>query len=295
MHKSGKTLVLNAGRYQAKIVTVGAGLAELTYLGRHLVVPHKPEEMPPAHMGKVLLPWPNRIAGGRYHYAGKTFTPAINDSESGSAIHGLLAWQNWQVAHQSAAEVTLTAFLPPTYGYPFMLACEVTWRLDAHAGLSACIATQNLGDEPAPYGAGAHPYLTCNLEKVDSCTVVIPAEQAFSVDAQRHPLHLVDAHELGLLFSTPRKIGATLVDHTFKTLANGKAWEVRLTSQRQAMSTFLRSDQPWLQIYTGDKLNRIGLAVEPMSCPPDAFNSGLDLLSLAPGQTHQLRFSIGGE
>ena len=42
MHSGGKTIQLQAGQYQAKIVTVGAGLAELTYRGRHIVMPHKP-------------------------------------------------------------------------------------------------------------------------------------------------------------------------------------------------------------------------------------------------------------
>lgn len=56
MHSGGKTIHLQAGHYQAKIVTVGAGLAELTHRGRHIVIPHKPEEMPLAHLGKVLIP-----------------------------------------------------------------------------------------------------------------------------------------------------------------------------------------------------------------------------------------------
>jgi galactose mutarotase-like enzyme len=37
MHSGGKTIQLQAGHYQAKIVTVGAGLAELTHRGRHLL------------------------------------------------------------------------------------------------------------------------------------------------------------------------------------------------------------------------------------------------------------------
>lgn len=56
MHCSGQTVSLAAGDYHATIVTVGAGLAELTFQGCHLVIPHKPEEMPLAHLGKVLIP-----------------------------------------------------------------------------------------------------------------------------------------------------------------------------------------------------------------------------------------------
>ena len=52
MHCSGQTVSLAAGDYHATIVTVGAGLAELTFQGCHLVIPHKPEEMPLAHLGR---------------------------------------------------------------------------------------------------------------------------------------------------------------------------------------------------------------------------------------------------
>ena len=97
MHSGGKTIHLQAGHYQAKIVTVGAGLAELTHRGRHIVIPHKPEEMPLAHLGKVLIPWPNRVVDGSYHYNGKDYQLAVNDSVSHTAIHGLLAWRDWQI------------------------------------------------------------------------------------------------------------------------------------------------------------------------------------------------------
>ncbi len=81
MHSSGKTLVLRAGDYQATLVTVGAGLAELTYAGQHLVLPHPPETLPLAHMGKVLIPWPNRVAKGTWYHNGKWLHLPINDHE----------------------------------------------------------------------------------------------------------------------------------------------------------------------------------------------------------------------
>ncbi|SUG85640.1 aldose-1-epimerase [Salmonella enterica subsp. enterica] len=114
MHSGGKTIQLNAGHYQAKIVTVGAGLAELTHHGRHVVIPHKPEEIPMAHLGKVLIPWPNRVTNGCYSYNGKVFQLAVNDPVSQTAIHGLLAWRDWQINYQSTTEASLTIFLPPS-------------------------------------------------------------------------------------------------------------------------------------------------------------------------------------
>ncbi|MHB7566367.1 aldose-1-epimerase [Citrobacter braakii] len=280
MHSGGKTIHLQAGHYQAKIVTVGAGLAELMHRGRHIVIPHKPEEMPQAHLGKVLVPWPNRVADGCYQHNGKTFQLAVNDPISHTAIHGLLAWRDWQINQQSASEVSLMIFLPPSYGYPFALVSEVIYRLGADCGLHVFIRTQNVGDEIAPYGAGAHPYLTCNLHPINGCELTLPASEETCGERD---------------FTTPRLIAQTTIDHTFRTLPPDAEWEVRITSQSQNMSTFLRSHQPWLQIYTGEKLARRGLAVEPMTCPPDAFNSGISLIHLAPGEAHQMHFLIGSE
>ncbi|KTR48245.1 aldose epimerase [Pantoea ananatis] len=275
MHSSGQTLVLHAGEYQAKIVTVGAGLAELTHAGRHLVLPHPPEAMPLAHMGKVLIPWPNRVAKGTWKHNGKRLQLPINDHEGVTAIHGLLAWRDWQVTKHTDSEATLTVFLPPSYGYPFALLSTVTYRLDAAQGLEVSISSQNVGDQPAPYGVGSHPYLTCNMTLVDHCLLTLPAAIAEGD------------------FLTPRRLASTQIDCSVNTRTAGREWEVRLTCPKQALSVLLRSDQPWLQIYSGEKLGRTGLAAEPMSCPPDAFNSGIDVIFLAPQARHLMTFTIG--
>lgn len=289
MHSGGKTIQLQAGHYQAKIVTVGAGLAELTHHGRHIVMPHKPEEMPLAHLGKILVPWPNRVTNGCYQHHGRTFQLAVNDLASHTAIHGLLAWRDWQINQQSASEASLSIFLPPSYGYPFSLHVEVVYRLKTTSGLQVVITTQNIGDGVAPYGCGAHPYLTCDLERLDSCTLTLPTNEVLNLDTLQ--LH----HTEALNFTTPYPIGATRIDHTFRTQASGDEWKVSVFSPSKNMTTFLRSNQPWLQVYSGEKLQRLGLAVEPMSCPPDSFNSGIDLISLAPNESHRLYFSIGAE
>ena len=167
MHSGGNTILLAAGDYRAQIVSVGAGLAELTWQGKHLVIPHKPEEMPLAHLGKVLIPWPNRIANGIYQHDGHEYQLPINEHGSNTAIHGLLAWRDWQIDELTATKASFSIFLPPSYGYPFALISRVIYSLDATAGLSVEIISQNVGDKPAPYGVGIHPYLTCDLTPVD--------------------------------------------------------------------------------------------------------------------------------
>ncbi|HCL5252704.1 TPA: aldose-1-epimerase [Salmonella enterica] len=293
MHSGGKTILLTAGDYRAQIVTVGAGLAGLTYQGRHLVIPHNPEEMPMAHLGKVLIPWPNRIANGCYQHNGHEYQLPINEHASKASIHGFLAWRNWQVSELTTTKVSLTAFLPPSYGYPFALISQVIYSLHGESGLSVEIISKNIGNEPAPYGAGIHPYLTCNLAPVDGYMLQLPAKQVFAVDAQSNPTHLHAVDELGLNYINQRILGDKRIDHTFKT--DSDEWEMHITDPQQALSVSLRSDQPWLQIYSGEKLHRKGIAVEPMSCPPNAFNSGIDLLLLSPEQQHRLFFNIRGK
>jgi len=52
----------------------------------------------------------------------------------------------------------------------------------------------------------------------------------------------------------------------------------------------------YLQVFSGDTLavdrRRQGLAVEPMSCPPDAFRSGVDVAGLQPGESHVLEWGL---
>ena len=289
MHKSGITIALAAGDYRAEIVSVGAGIASLTHRGRHLVIPHPPEEMPLAHLGKVLIPWPNRIASGSYQYGGSTFTPAINDRAGNTAIHGLLAWLNWQFVEQTPSRVTLSAFLAPSYGYPFMLASEVSYWLDETTGLSARLLSHNIGDVTAPYGVGIHPYLTCNLQRIDECGLQLPTRALFNVANKE--MFTDDA----LDFLALRNIASTQIDHTFKAPEGRAPYAVRLTHPQTDMTVCLKTHAPWLQIYSGEKLERRGLAVEPMSCPPDAFNSGIDVVHLNPGDSHRLSFEIGSE
>jgi len=57
----------------------------------------------------------------------------------------------------------------------------------------------------------------------------------------------------------------------------------------------MEAEDPWCQVYSGEEIGRAGVAVEPMTCPPDAFNSGEDVIVLEPGDSHVFEFRIRGE
>jgi aldose 1-epimerase len=92
-------------------------------------------------------------------------------------------------------------------------------------------------------------------------------------------------------FRAPRRLGDTQLDHAFTGLArdsDGRAW-ARLSGDRAQVAFWADEGYRWLQVFTGDGLEperrRRALAIEPMTCPPNAFASGTDLLILQPGDS----------
>ncbi|QWW20345.1 aldose-1-epimerase [Schaalia sp. 19OD2882] len=290
---SGKELVLTSGDYVARVVTVGAGIAGLTLRGVDLLQPHAVTEIPEGYLGKTLVPWPNRIANGSYTWQGIRHDVPVNEGETGCALHGLMCWVDWEVVHADKDSATLGTFIAPRPGYPWALQCWVTYALCAEKGLSVTVATKNIGVEAAPYGASSHPYLTVGLTEVDEYSMTIPAATVAEVDEDLIPVALRPAGDLDLDLREGRVLGTARIDHAFTDLPEGP-WTVRLTIPATGSWVEIESDARWVQVYTGERLGRRGVAVEPMTCAPNAFNSGDGLVELEPGVTHSLTFTVRG-
>lgn len=291
---NGELIALEAGEYKATVTTVGAALQGLSFRGQDLVLPFPADELPPAYSGKTLMPWPNRVAGGAYDFGGKTYGLPVNEPATGSALHGLVLWSDWRVEQRSQSSVTLTHLLHGEPGYPFQLALSVSYLLDAGTGLSVELQARNCGTAAAPYGCGSHPYITVDGEDISTCELGFRAGKVLLTDERLRPAGLTDTRATDFDFSTARTIAAQSLDHAFTALAE-EEWAVTLRSPALGLSAVVRSTRsqaPWLQLYTGELRGRKGLAVEPMSCPPDAFNSGQDLVVLEPGQSHSLGYRI---
>lgn len=299
---TGAQHAIAAGDYAATVTELGAGLRSLTHRGRPLITGYEPDELPPAAAGQLLAPWPNRIDGGRYHFGGATFQLELSEAARGNAIHGLTRWANWAPARGVTAQstggqapadrVTLRHVLHGRPGYPFCLSMSVTYRLEAEGGLAVSVTAENAGTRPAPYGTGSHPYLTTGAPSVDTCELELPAALWLPADDRGIPAGRPQQVEGSPFdFRAPRPIGDTSLDHALTCLtrdSSGRAW-VRLTDQGTAVGLWAGPGYDWLQVFTGDHLaghlRRCALAVEPMTCPPNAFASGEDVLTLAPGDS----------
>lgn len=282
------TYAIRAGQYEAVIVNEGAGLASLRRSGRDLVIPHDPADRPAAFNGKVLIPWPNRIAAGTYFYDGTQYTVPITEPENNAALHGLQSWEPWDVVDWTDNAVELVVATRPTDGYPFHLQTFARYELTDEGGLSVRVRTENLGERVAPYGTGTHSYLTCNGALLDECTLLLPAAEVLEVDSNLTPTGRTAVADAGLDLTEEPIVGRLRIDHAFTGLsAEDGQWRVRLRHPESNTAVVLESDEPWVQVYSGEKLDRRGVAVEPMTCPPNAFNSGEDLILLAPGESHE--------
>ena len=290
---SGREIALQAGDYEARIVTVGAGLAGLRYRGHELVVPHSVDECPPGYLGKVLMPWPNRVAGGSYSWEGTSYDLPVDEPTFGTALHGFVAFQEWEIAEADDSSVLLRTLIAARYSYPWTLLASVRYRLDADAGLSIELSATNIGEGTAPYGVGFHPYLAVDGVQADDLELTNPASIIYEADASMIPVAAHDVADFGLDFRTPARIGTSQLDHAFAGLPEGM-WTVTLRDPASGVGVSLSSEARWLQVYSADYIGRVGVAVEPMSCPPNAFNSGTDVVALDAGQTHTLSARIAG-
>lgn len=291
---NGELTVLEAGEYKAAVATVGAGLVSLSFRGQDIVLPFPPQELPPAYAGKVLMPWPNRVAGGAYTFAGRRYELPVNEPATGSSLHGLALWNEWQVEQRSDAAVVLTHLLHGEPGYPFQLALSARYTLDANTGLNVELTARNCGTADAPYGVGSHPYITVGGEDISSCELSFRAGKVLVTDENLQPTGLLETAGTDFDFSEPRLLASQSLDHAFTVLPDG-SWSVALRNPALKLSAVVAAsgtDAPWVQLYSGELRGRKGLAVEPMTCPPNAFNSGQDLVVLQPGQSHALSFRI---
>ncbi|WP_198009110.1 aldose 1-epimerase family protein [Saccharomonospora saliphila] len=299
MLPSGEQIELRHGEYRAVVTQVGASLRVLEYAGRPLVRAFAEDEVRPVYSGAVLAPWPNRIADGRYTVGGHEYQLPLTEPERATALHGLVAWQPWRPVARSVSRVDLECLLWPTPGYPFPLLLTTTYRLTG-AGLEVRLAARNAGTAEAPYGCSIHPYLVGGAGRVDDWSLELPAQSYLEVDPDRLlPVADRTVHGSAFDFRGGRRIGDTEIDHAFGTVTagrDGRAEAVVRDADGTGVHLTWDSACPWVQVHTADRpeaaLHRSGLAVEPMTCPPDAFRTGRDLVWLAPGQAHEVSWRL---
>lgn len=288
---SGKQITITAGDLRAVIVEVGGGLRSYCADGQELLDGYRADEMSSSGRGQVLIPWPNRLQDGNYEFDGRRHQLPLNEPERRNAIHGLVRWANWTIAEQERHRAVMEYVLHPQPGYPFTLAISIEYAVSDN-GLTVRTTATNIGADRCPYGSGAHPYLTFGTPTIDHLMLRVPARTMLRSDERGLPVGTKAVAGTQYDFQQPRQIGSTQLDTAFTDLARDQDGfaRVELRDPNRGTQVFFWVDRsyPYLMLFTGDPLpdvNRRSLAVEPMTCPPNAFRTGDALVRLEPGSS----------
>jgi aldose 1-epimerase len=291
---------ISSGGYSAGVVQEGAAVRTLTHEGRDLIVPFALGEPMPDYRGAIVAPWPNRIPDGRYAFGGVEHRVPINEPSRAAALHGLASHVPWTVLYHDPTQLGLRHILRPSKGYPFELLLDVTYAMD-ESGFHTTITATNTGEHTAPYGTCPHPYLVAGPSPLDAWYLELDADTFLEVTPERLiPLHRTAVDGTAFDYRRPRQLAKTAIDHAFTdlraTVAGGRPRVTLWDPTGSGVAMTWGEACPWVQLHTADheipERHRIGLAVEPMTCPPNAFNSGDDLVVLLPGMTHRAHWSI---
>ena len=297
---SGRQYEIARGATRATIVEVGGGLRTLTVGGRDALDGYGQHEICPGGRGQVLMPWPNRLDRGSYDWDGDSLQSPWSEPELTNAIHGLVRFAAWKCVVAEPTRLEMAHRLWPSPGYPFTLDLRVTYSV-GEDGLTVHSSATNVGADPAPFGCGQHPYLRPQSgDTVDRCALSIPARSFLPTDDRGLPTGVEEVAGTAYDFRTARTIGTDVLDLGFTDLVrdgDGRAWVELTQPDAERMAIWVDESYPYIQVYTGDTLpdprrRRQGLAVEPMTCPPNAFASATDVWRIEPGETRTATWGL---
>jgi len=297
---SGLQFEIHRGNMSAVITEVGAGLRVFSVGGQEFLFTFSQDQMSMFSEGQVLIPFPNRIDMGSYVFNGVTEQLPLSEPARMNAIHGLTRWMNWLLVRNEGHRVIMSLVLHAQDGYPFVLSLQETYAL-TDRGLEVQTVAQNIGSTALPYGHGHHPYLTVGTDLINTDTLRLPANSYFLTNSRLIPIPpAVPVTGTPFDFRKPHAIGTVQMDTGFTDLifdADGFA-RVKLTAPGGSpqVTVFMDSNHQFLQVFTGDALpaadQRRAIAIEPYTCAANAFNNGLGLRVLQPGESFTTLWGI---
>lgn len=315
-------LEISAGEYRADISAFGGGPRSLEYAGRPLLVDYPRGEFPPLSAATLLAPWPNRVADGVFIHDGVVHRMQITEPGRSNAIHGFVADCAWDFVEAGEDHVVLSIEPGPQPGWNWPMRFTVRWSVDADAGLRADVTAENLGASACPFGFGFHPYLSAAGADLADCVLSVDVERNLPLEPVRNlpagPDVPADAVVPGLsdgvltsglwldhCFASPAPASApapstSLDDGAAAGESAGRPARARLVGpDGDGVEMWADEAFGWFQIFTADPARREGfprvgraLAVEPMTCPPDALRSGRDLIRIGAGESVELSMGI---
>jgi aldose 1-epimerase len=268
------------GRATAQIAQLGASLRHVAVDGLDVVPPYPHDAPTPAASGLVLVPWPNRVRDGKWAQRGTSYQLSISEPALGNASHGLLRFAPYRLDTRTDDAAVLSAEVFPQTGYPFHLVVTVRYAL-GDDGLHVVHEVRNVGAAEAPVAVGQHPYLSLGGVPTADLVLRSPGATRFVVDDRKLPVGREPVDGATDLRGG-RRLGDLDLDTAYGDLArdpDGRARTSLTAPDGRRVSLWQGEGLDFVQVFTTDRYpgQELAVAIEPMSAPADALNSGIGL------------------
>lgn len=249
-----------------------------------------------SYKGSLLAPFPNRIDGGKYNFNGRVNQLEINLPDENNAIHGLIYNRPFHIVSQNTSETSANLELKfisdgSLKGYPYKFELSIIYSLDELNGLSICAKVSNIDSVNIPFGIGWHPYFTFNT-KINNLEFKLPSDVQFIVNNRMLPTGKVKSYNS---FHSPSLIEESNFDTCFGLTEKSGIAETQIFDKELNIGFAIWQETGvnkynYLQIYTPDSRNSI--AIEPMTCIPNAFNTEGSFTVLEPAETSSTSWGV---
>lgn len=294
---SGEQIDLTRGQLSAVVTEVGATLRCLRFRAEPVLWEFPIDEIDSGARGQVLAPWPNRLEDGTYSFGDKLGRAPLDEPELKNAIHGLVRWLAFELEDRTEERVSLSCVIHPQPAYPFRVRVELDYEL-GESGLEVTCRAINTGSDKAPFGVGFHPYLLGGAAGIDEAGLALAARRRLILNERCLPVgeELVSGTDFAL---DGGPVGSRALNecYTEPVLSPDGRWHARLQLPGRITELWADSAFGYIMCYTGDSfeepaLRRRAVAIEPMTCPPNALRTGTSLIELHPGEQWQAAWGI---
>lgn len=292
---TGQQFTISSGSSRAIITELAAGLREFSVGGEHIAEPFGEFSTPPMGCGIVLVPWPNRVAGGAWMLNGKKQQLDLTDPGFLGASHGLLRNSPYRVASHDESSITLAATVFPQHGYPFLLETAVRYELVGET-LSVTHDIRNDSDAAAPVAVGAHPYFRIGSVPTEELTLSVQGSTRFTLDEKLIPVDEVPV-DGDFDLRGGRLLGEVDLNVALGGLPAGTTESVLTAPDGRSVTVWQDDNFRFVQVYTPRNFpaaegERLAVAIEPMTAAPDALNNGKGLRWVEPGESFTASWGV---
>lgn len=294
-YASGRQFELRRGDAYAVVAELAAGLRFFSRAGVQLTESYGDADIPPGAAGITLAPWANRIEDGVWYLHGRKQQLDITEVSRNNASHGLLRNTGYSLADESEFSVTLEATIFPQHGYPFLARHRVQYTIDEGLALRVSQTFINDSGSDAPFVLGAHPYLRLGDVPSEQLVLTVPAATMLVTDDRMIPRSAV-AVDGDFDLRGGRPVGDLAVDFSYTDLAFDGGTARHVLTAPDGRSVWLEQDSgcPYVHVFISTVYpgRSKAVALEPMTAPANAFNSGNGLRWAAPGEQFTMNWAI---